>query len=485
MAYKSVLIHAALCLCVLAVQSPGDEQGHEQAEQVRLLTQQARAQADQLRLLAEQARARLADEASVDALRVELAAQALTSQATQQRSSGVADEARRRLDEARKSIMERSQQSRLGHSEDSLYERGTGALDRGQWDKAVEYFTAAGKLNGRRAEGALYWKAYAQNKLGQRDQALLTVQTLLNTYPNGRWANDAKALELEVRQAAGQPVSPQGEQDDELTLLALTGLQNSDAEQAVPILEKFLKSSRSPKLKERALFVLAQSRSPKARDLLAQVARGGGNPDLQLRAIRYLGMHGKENAGLLAEVYGASNDVDAKRAVLQGFMMAGQRDRILAVAKSESNPDLRKEAVRLLGMMGGKNELWDLYGSESNSDVREQILGSLARSGNAEKLIEIARGDKEEKLRRSAIRSLGIMPSSKVGDALASLYSANQSVDIRKDIIRSLAMQRNAHALVELARKETDTELKKEIVRHLSTMKSKEATDYMLELLNK
>jgi len=135
--------------------------------------------------------------------------------------------------------------------------------------------------------------------------------------------------------------------------------------------------------------------------------------------------------------------------------------------------------------MGGKNELWQLYGSESSAEVREQILQSLAMAGDADKLIEVARGDKDEKLRRSAIRGLGMMPSSKVGDALASLYDAKQSADIRKDIVRSLAMQGNAHALVELARKETDPELKKEIVRHLSTMKSKEATDYMLELLNK
>jgi len=318
MAYRSVLICAALCLCVLAAPLPGDEQ----------------------------VRAQAGSDAALEQLMAALAEQA---QSAGQAAQGRAGEAQARLARAAEELRSRSTGSRQSQgSEDSLYERGTGALDRGQWDKAAEYFTEAGKLNGRRAEGALYWKAYAQNKLGQRDQALLTVQTLLNTYPNGRWANDTRALALEIKQAAGQPVSPQGEQDDELTLLALTGLQNSDPEQAVPILEKFLKSSRPPKLKERALFVLAQSRSPKGRDLLAQVARGGANPDLQVRAIKYLGMFGKENAQTLAEIYQASNDVDAKRAVLQGFMMAGQRDRVLAVAKSESNPDLRKEAIRLL-----------------------------------------------------------------------------------------------------------------------------------------
>jgi len=40
-------------------------------------------------------------------------------------------------------------------------------------------------------------------------------------------------------------------------------------------------------------------------------------------------------------------------------------------------------------------------------------------------------------------------------------------------------------ALVDLARKEADPDLKVFAVRQLSTMKSKEATDYLVELLNK
>ncbi len=44
-------------------------------------------------------------------------------------------------------------------------------------------------------------------------------------------------------------------------------------------------------------------------------------------------------------------------------------------------------------------------------------------------------------------------------------------------------MQNNARALVDLARKESDAEMKREIVRKLSVMKSKEAMDYLLEIL--
>ena len=48
-----------------------------------------------------------------------------------------------------------------------------------------------------------------------------------------------------------------------------------------------------------------------------------------------------------------------------------------------------------------------------------------------------------------------------------------------------LFIQKNDVALVELARKETNAELKKEIVGRLSLMKSKVALDYLMELLNK
>ena len=75
-----------------------------------------------------------------------------------------------------------------------------------------------------------------------------------------------------------------------MKLLALNSLANSDPERTVPMLEKLLKSGNSARLKERALFVLAQSRSQKARDLMAQIARGNYNPDLQLKAVEYLGV---------------------------------------------------------------------------------------------------------------------------------------------------------------------------------------------------
>ena len=45
--------------------------------------------------------------------------------------------------------------------------------------------------------------------------------------------------------------------------------------------------------------------------------------------------------------------------------------------------------------------------------------------------------------------------------------------------------QRNAKALIDIVRQEKDTRLKLRIVERLSNMKSKEAQDYLEELLKK
>jgi hypothetical protein len=71
----------------------------------------------------------------------------------------------------------------------------------------------------------------------------------------------------------------------------------------------------------------------------------------------------------------------------------------------------------------------------------------------------------------------------RASDELARLYARETAPEVKKRIINGLFVARDATRLVELAKAEKDLELKKEIVQKLSLMKSKEATDYLVELL--
>jgi tetratricopeptide (TPR) repeat protein len=367
---------------------------------------------------------------------------------------------------------------------DELYDEGREAIEDGKYDRAVDRFTKLIELKTNRTDAALYWKAYSLSKLGQRAEALNTLADLLKRFADSRWSRDAKALEVEVRQASGQTVSPAGQEDDELKLMALRGIMDSAPEEAYPIIEKMLAGANSPKVKDRALFVLSQGRGARARDIIANVAKGNANPDLQLRAIRYLGiMNGADNRQVLADVYKSSPDVSVKRAILRSFMVAGDRERLLSVAKTESVPELRGEAVQQLGVMNAGAELNELYRTEASTDVKKRILQAMFVGNQSDKLIELAKGEKDPELRKTAIRNLGLMKRTGTSEALVSIYGSDQGADVRRAVVNALFLQNNAKALVDLARAEKNPEMKKEIVSKLSIMKSKDATDYLMELL--
>jgi HEAT repeat protein len=126
-----------------------------------------------------------------------------------------------------------------------------------------------------------------------------------------------------------------------------------------------------------------------------------------------------------------------------------------------------------------------VYQGETSPDVRKQIIQALFIGGDATRLAELARTEKDGELRRTAVHTLGLMGSKKTGDTLVAIYRSDKDPEIRRTAINALFIQGNAHALVEIARQETDPTLRKDIVEKLSLMKSKEATDFLMEILKK
>jgi hypothetical protein len=370
----------------------------------------------------------------------------------------------------------------------SLYADGTRAINESRWPEAVDLFDKVAQLKGDHAEGALYWKAYAENKEGQPSSALTTCGELRERYPKSRWLEECGALEIEIRGKSGDPVAPQAVPDENLKLLAINALMQQDQAQAVPILEKILSGNQPEELKSRALFVLAQSSSPQAQTLIGQIARGQSGPGLQIRAIRMVATaKGKESSDTLAEIYEHSSDPNVKRVVLQSYLISGDSARLLTVARQESNPELVRTAVHTLGAMGAGPDLLTLYRATNSAETKSDIINSLIASGHSgvAPLTEIAESEQNAELRRRAIRNLGIAGGASVAPALVTTYEKSSDVETRRAAAQALFLANDAHDLVTLARAEKNVEMKQYLVQQLSLMHSKEATDYMLEILNK
>jgi hypothetical protein len=181
-------------------------------------------------------------------------------------------------------------------------------------------------MKGEHAAAALFWRGDALYKLSRNDEALKSLAAVKAGYPNSRWVKDAEAKIFEIRQASGQTPQVDESASEDLKLMALSGLMNADPEKALPVIKQLLSSTGSPKMRERAMFVLAQSGRPEARQVLVDVAKSSTNSELQTQAIRNLGLFGGQEARqTLSEIYASSPSIEARRAVLQAFMLGGDR----------------------------------------------------------------------------------------------------------------------------------------------------------------
>jgi hypothetical protein len=369
--------------------------------------------------------------------------------------------------------------------EADLYEDGADAIDDEEWEKALRYFSRVAEMKGSRADGAVFWSAYALNKLGRRAEALKTVDGLKKAYPKSRWLDDAQALELELRSNRGERVAPEKIDDSELKMIAINSLMHTDPEKAFPLLEKIVRGgSTSKKVRERALFVLSQSSSPRAQALIADIARGNANPDMQKEAVRYLGISGSaRNRQVLADMYSSTASASVKKEILHAFMISGDKTQVVNAARNEKDADLRGEAIRLLGVMGGRAELASLYSSETSVKVREDIIQGLFISGDTQKIGELAKTEKNVELRKDAIQKLGLM-GARTAPTLLTLYANETDIGVKEAVITSLFLQNNARALIDLSKKETNKQLRREALQKLSLMHNDEALAYMLQILN-
>jgi hypothetical protein len=133
---------------------------------------------------------------------------------------------------------------------------GTRAINESRWADAVRIFTQVAAQHGEHADGALYWKAYAEDKLGQSTLAVNACTELRSGYPRSRWIDDCGALEIELRAKTGKPVQIEAGDSDDVKLLALNTLMRQDEPRALAEIQAILNGDSSETLKKEAEFIL-------------------------------------------------------------------------------------------------------------------------------------------------------------------------------------------------------------------------------------
>ncbi len=368
----------------------------------------------------------------------------------------------------------------------ALYWQGQDALKRSDWSTALQRFTEMEKLQRKNeptnVDTALYWEAYTLTQAKRTAEAKGVIERLRREFPKSRWNREADTLLAQMQPAT--KLDPAAV-DDDLADIALQGLMNAPPERALPLLKKVLAGQRSLKVKRRALFVLSQFGTDEAMNIVLDAAKSAREPELRGEAIRMLGISGGKTAiERLSEIYASSSNAGERAMVIEAWLVAGRKDLVLKSARDEADPKVRRKAIETLGAMGASDELHQLFDATQDVGNRRAIIQSLAVAGNTKALISIASNiTLPEAERIDAMRALGVAGDRGGGAALVDLYARTDSPALRDAILQGLMITGDSDAVTKLYRSARTTEEKKAVLRVLTMMDNDKAIDVIEQAL--
>ena len=177
--------------------------------------------------------------------------------------------------------------------------------------------------------------------------------------------------------------------DTEIQIEALVGLLDAHSERVIPLLRDIALDGKNPNEARRAVFALARSHRPEARNTVVEAARHGPNV-VRIAAIRELGR----------------------------FQEGTFTTALAGIARGESDPVVRDTAIVTLGRSGARSQLRTLY-TQVPGSARFSVINALFNAKDEDELIRIATNERDQRLRTSARQQLRLLATPKAVKFLA------------------------------------------------------------------
>ena len=218
--------------------------------------------------------------------------------------------------------------------------------------------------------------------------------------------------------------------------------------------------------------------------ILRQVLETETDPALRKAAIRGIAMEDDEGAAdLLESIYDNATTIEEKKVILESLaMMDDAQDLALKIVRTETNVELQREAIHMLGVMEATEEMGALYANVKQMELRKIILESMMIADDIDGLQKVLQSETNEELRAQAIQMLAISDDENAAEYLVGLYPSASHPE-KKAVIQSMMIMENAQGLISLMKTETDPELKREMLQMLTIMDSEESDQYLFEML--
>jgi len=286
------------------------------------------------------------------------------------------------------------------------------------------------------------------------------------------------------------------EDDNDERVIALNALLQMDAERAMPMLKKVMarRDKCSEVLRRKAVFLIAQKHAPDAADLLIDAARNDPDSGVREQSVFWLSrVNADKAAAFLRELaLKSGGDVEVrKNALFSLSQMSGGRETLRQVASSDTDAEVREQAIFWLGQRGDTEDvdfLKTLYGRLQNRDLKDKVLFAVSRRrNNAGWLLDVAQDPKESiELRKQALFWAG--QGGAPVEQLVSLYDRTTDPEMKKQLVFVYQQRGNGAAfdkLLDIASHEKDKEIRSSAVFWLSRSKDPRALKLIEDIINK
>lgn len=405
---------------------------------------------------------------------------------------------------------------------DSLYRQAREFLNGGEYRRAVASFRelATRMPTSGYAADAHYWWAFALYRIGGTEElrkAIEVLDTQRAKYPGAKMLAQSDALSLRIRgalavrgdatyaeqlrSAAADSALRCDREEQSVRAEALNALVQADPNGAMPVLQKMLarKDSCSASLRRTAVFLVgSRSGQPGNMALLSQVARTDPSVEVRASALQWLARApGDEALATLEEVARDGGEEQVQRAAVRALVAhpsARARQAVRTLVERDATPErLRLEALGAFSRDRSTSEdvAWmrALYGRVENTRIRSRIVSTLASIGGADVdawLLTMARNPEESsESRRYAIRRVGkTLPIAELGR----LYDGSAERPIREALIEALGERPEGEAtdkLIGIVQTGTDPHLRSRAISALSSKKDPRTLRLLMEIIDK
>ncbi|HLL14786.1 MAG TPA: HEAT repeat domain-containing protein [Pyrinomonadaceae bacterium] len=383
-----------------------------------------------------------------------------------------------------------------------MFRAGRDMIENEEWAKAAETFR--GFINtyprDNDVDAALYWYAYALKRQGNTKEAAKALKRLIREHRRSSWREEADAMLTELAPALGQTEiidDALGRENEELKLIALQSLFESNPERALGFVAEWLKpnSTASRRMKESAVSLLGAHGGKQAVPILLDIARNQPDAKLRQTAIHRLGEAGGEAVmDELMRIYSADADPNIKRQVLHALaQMDGARAdaKLLEIAqRGGEDLELRKTAISRLGeRKGAFDHLVRIYDADRTIEIRKRLMNAFSESDDPRalaKLLEVARTGDNVELRRFALRRLGEKNNDAMLDELMRVYQAERDPDVKREILHAFSEMNSPRAkakLHEIARNPAESvELRRTVIHRIGERNDAQAVELLISI---